>query len=337
MSITSRRIVSVAGSALAVALWAGFGTAQAAEFTMKVGTLSFNDADHGYALMLKENVERVSKGRIEVKVFPRGQLGSPAAMVQGLQLGTIEGFVMPIDFFAGIDPRAGVFSIPFMFKNRAHANRVFSDPKLYNTVLNMMVDKGIVGVTLAAQADGRYIAKVPLRKMSDFAGKKMRVNATDAERERMKRLGATAIPMGLQDMITALHNGTIDGTMSGQTIHTNFKLYTYSKTLLKTEDTLLVTFGAVSKKWLDSLPPDLAKAVVDTGRSLQADFIKLCGEKIKEQEAEWIKNGGEFITWSPQEMEEMHKKLATVGEVVTAKTPELKAFFQLVKSYGDKY
>jgi TRAP-type C4-dicarboxylate transport system substrate-binding protein len=336
MTTTLLRTASVAGSICALALAASLGTAQAADFTMKIGCLSFNDADHGYAIMLKERLEKATNGRIQVNIFPRGQLGSPPAHVQGLQLGTIEGAVMPIDFYQGVDPRAGVFSIPFMFKDRAHSNRVLQDPELLKDILDLMDSKGIVGLMIAGQSDGRYIAKNPLRKLSDFQGKKMRVNATDAERERMKRLGASAIPMGLNDMITALHNGTIDGTMSGQTIHTNFKLYTYSKTLLKTEDTLLVTYPTLSKKWLETLPPDLRKTVVDIGRSLQKDFIALTAVKIDEQEAEWKKNGGEFITWTPDEMAQMRKTLGSVGEVVTAKTPELKAFYQKVKSYTDK-
>jgi TRAP-type C4-dicarboxylate transport system substrate-binding protein len=336
MTTTVLRSASVAGSVLALALAGGLGAAQAADFTMKCGTLSFNDADHGYAIMLKERLEKATNGRIAVNIFPRGQLGSPAAMVQGLQLGTVECFVQPIDFYAGVDSRAGVFSIPFVFKDRAHSNRVLQDPELLKDILSLMEDKGIVGLIIAGQADGRYIAKNPLRKLSDFQGKKMRVNATDAERERMKRLGASAIPMGLQDMITALHNGTIDGTMSGQTIHTNFKLYSYSKTLLKTEDTLLVTYPTYSRKWLETLPPDLRKIAVDVGRSLQKDFIALSNVKIAEQEEEWKKNGGEFISWTPTEMDQMRKTLGTVGEVVTAKTPELQAFYRKVKSYTEK-
>jgi TRAP-type transport system periplasmic protein len=330
------RTALIAGSVLALPFAGTFGTAQAAEFTMKAGVLAFNDADHGYLIMLKDRLEKATKGRIEVKIFPRGQLGSPFAHAQGIQLGTIEAAMMPIDFYAGIDPRAGVFSIPFMFKDRAHSNRVLQNPELLKTVQNLMVSKGIVGLIIAGQADGRYIAKNPLRKLSDFQGKKMRVNATDAERERMKRLGATAIPMGLNDMITALHNGTIDGTMSGQTIHTNFKLYTYSKTLLKTEDTLLVSYPTFSKKWLDTLPSDLRTTTINVGRSLQKDFIALTDVKIKEQEAEWKKHGGEFIHFSPEDQAAMRSKLETVGEVVTKKTPELQAFFELVKGYSNK-
>jgi hypothetical protein len=69
---------------------------------------------------------------------------------------------------------------------------------------------------------------------------------------------------------------------------------------------------------------------------MQKQYIALTDAKIKEQEAAWIQNGGEFISWTPQEMDEMRKTLGTVGEVVTAKTPELKAFYELVKGYSNK-
>ena len=79
----------------------GIGAAQSAEYTMKFGVLTFNDTQHFFGNAVKEAVEKATNGRVEVKVFPRGQLGSPSAHVQGLQLGTIEAFMAPIDFFAG--------------------------------------------------------------------------------------------------------------------------------------------------------------------------------------------------------------------------------------------
>ena len=100
-------------------------------------------------------------------------------------------------------------------------------------------------------------AKKPLKSIEDFKGMKLRVNATPAERARMGALGATAVPMGLPEMITSLQNGVIDGTMSGMSIYTNFNLQNVGKTLLETHDTLLISFGGLSKAWLDKLPPDL--------------------------------------------------------------------------------
>jgi C4-dicarboxylate-binding protein DctP len=339
MTMRIVRAASTAGTVAAVMLATGLAAtapATGAEYTMKFGVLSVNDAEHGFEKRLKVAIEKATNGRVEVKIFPRGQLGSPAAHVQGLQLGSIEGAVMPPDFFASVDPRMGVFSIPFLFKNRAQANKVLQDKELYDYVLNMLDSKGIVGITLAAHADGRYIAHKPLAKLSDFAGKKMRVNATDAERERMKRLGATAIPMGLGDMVTSLQSGVIDGTMSGMSIHANFHLETVSKVLLKTEDTLLISYGGVSKKWLDSLPADLRTTIVKTARGMQKDMIEETNLEDQTLTKSWLDRGGSFITFSPADMAEMHKKLDSVGAVVTDKPPELKAFYEKVKAISDK-
>ena len=327
---------SAAMAALLVVSFAG-PPAQAAEYTLKYGLLTINDAQHHFADAVKVAVEKATKGRVEVKVFPRGQLGSPSAHVQGLQLGTIEAFQAPIDFFAGVDPRAGVFSIPFMFKSLKQANRTLQDKELFNSALNLLESKGIVGGMIACQAEGYYIAREPLRHLSDFNGKKLRVNATDAERERMKRLGATAIPMGLQEMVTSLNSGVIDGTMSGISIHVNFHLENVSKVLLKTQDTMLVSFSGLSKKWLDTLPADLRTTIVNTIRSMQPQMIEFANQDDVDLTKKWLDRGGSFIEWSKEDMAEMHKRIDSVGQDVTAKNPALNAYYRQVKAFSAKH
>ena len=83
------------------------------------------------------------------------------------------------------DSRFGTFSIPYLFKDRDHANRTLRDPELRALILDMVESKGIVGVNIAAQAESHYFARNPIRKLADFSGKKLRVNATAAERARM--------------------------------------------------------------------------------------------------------------------------------------------------------
>ena len=211
--------------------------AAAAEYTMKIGLVTLNDMQHNYARKYKEVLEQATNRRIEVQIYPQSQLGTPAAQIEGLQLGTIEMFMIVTDFFAGVDPRFGIFSIPYLFENKEAANRALADPELNATILTLAEAKGLVGVATAVQADARYFAKKPIRKLEDFKGMKLRVNATAAERERMRRLGATAVPMPLSDMIPALQSGVIDGTMSGISIYVNFNLQNISKTL--TEQTTL--------------------------------------------------------------------------------------------------
>jgi C4-dicarboxylate-binding protein DctP len=326
----------VIAAALAFATVGG-KQAAAADYTMKIGLVTLNDMQHAFANKYKETLEQATKGRIEVKVFPQSQLGTPAAQIEGLQLGTIEMFMIVTDFFAGVDPRYGVFSIPLLFKSKEHANKVLQDPELNAAILSLAEPKGLVGIATAVQADARYIAKTPLRTIDDFKGLKIRVNATAAERERMRRLGATAVPMPLTEMLSSLQSGVIDGTMSGISIYVNFNLHTFSKILTKTEDTLIVSFGAVSKRWLDQLPPDLRRIVIEEGRKLQPWLVEAGIREDTEQSQKWKDRGGEILTWSPQDMAELRARLKTVGEEISKTNPDVKAFYEKVLTVSAKY
>ena len=113
--------------ALAVCAFAFAAPLAAAEFTMKFGTATFNDTQHQYIKFYKEALEKASKGRIEVGIYPRSELGPIPRMIDGLQLGTVEAFIAPADFYVGVDPRFGVYSTPMLFKDKDHATRTVFD------------------------------------------------------------------------------------------------------------------------------------------------------------------------------------------------------------------
>jgi TRAP-type C4-dicarboxylate transport system substrate-binding protein len=213
-----------------------------------------------------------------------------------------------------------------------------ADPELRAYILGMAEDKGLIGVNVAAQAEAHYFAKNPFRRLADFNGKKLRVNATPAERARMQAFGATAVPMGLAEMITSLQSGVIDGTMSGISIYVNFNLQNVSKTITETNDTLLVSFGALSKAWLDKLPADLRKTVVDEARALQAWAIKQSDDEKVALRKKWVEErGGEIITLPAEDMAELRKRLTPIGQEVTKSDPALKAFYDRLLATAAKY
>ncbi|HET7193090.1 MAG TPA: TRAP transporter substrate-binding protein [Pseudolabrys sp.] len=312
---------------------------RAAEYTLKWAVVTRGDMQEKFGHKLAEVLPKATNGRVEVKVFPGGQLGSPAAMIEGLQLGTVEGYENPADFFVGVDSRFGEFSIPFLFRDTTQANKVLADPEFNEYVLKMAEAKGIVGVNLAVAAESLYFgAKKPLRHIDDFKGMKLRVNATPAERARMGALGATAVPMGLPEMITSLQNGVIDGTMSGMSIYTNFNLQNVGKTLLETHDTLLISFGGLSKAWLDKLPPDLSKIIVEEARKLQPWARQTAIDEVAALRKVWIEQrGGEIVTLPAAEQAELEKRLKPIGADVTKGDPVLKAFYEKIQTVSKKY
>ena len=259
--MSTRIARTVLGAIAGITLLAS--SAGAAEFTMKIGLATFKDVQHQWALWYKDAVEKRSGGRIAVKVFPKSQLGAVPRQIEGVQLGTQAAFVAPADFFAGIDPRFGAFSIPVLFKSKAHASKVLHDATLNKDILGLGANKGFEVVSVFTHSTAHYFGgKNPLRRLSDFKGKKLRVNATAAEREKMRRFGASAVPMPLGEVVPSMQRGVIDGTMSGAVVYVVFKFINLGTVLTRTDDTLIISTGAVSRAWLKRLPADLRHATI---------------------------------------------------------------------------
>jgi TRAP-type C4-dicarboxylate transport system substrate-binding protein len=326
---------AVGAATIAMALMAS--PAAAAEFVMKFGTATYKESQHQFINFYKEAIEKASNGRIEVKAYPRSELGPIPRMIDGLQLGTIEAYIGPADFFVGADPRYGVFSTPMLFKNNNQATAVVQDPALNEYILTMGIPKGLVGLGTFGLGSSNYAAKNPIMTLADFKGKKLRVNATAMEREKMKRLGATAVPMPLGEVLPSLQRGVIDGTMSGTSIFVAFKFNDVVKVITVTNDTMLVSMALVSKVWLDKLPKDLQKIVLDTGRETQVRTAAWEREFSKGLNKKWQEMGGSIHELPPEDLAKMSALLKSVGDDVSKNQPPVQAMLKKVRAVVAKH
>jgi len=332
-----RSALAFAAGVAALAFASVTTPSRAAEFTMKFGTATFNESQHEFIKFYKAALEKATSGRIEVGIYPRSELGPIPRMIDGLQLGTIEAYIGPADFYVGVDPRFGVLSTPMLFKNNDHASATVLDPALNGTILNMAVAKGIQGIGTFGLGSSNYAAKQPILRLADFSGKKLRVNATAMEREKMKRLGATAVPMPLNEVLPGLQRGVIDGTMSGTSVFVAFKFNDVVKTITVTNDTMLVSLAVVSKVWLDKLPPDLRKAVIDVGHETQLKTHKWEQEFSKGLEKKWVEMGGQMHTLPAEDLAKMKTLLQSVGEDVSKDQPVVLETLKTVRAVAAKH
>ena len=329
--------VAIGAAALLAAATLTVSTAQSADYTMKIGFATFKDVQHQWSNWMKEEIEKKTNGKIAVNIFPKSQLGAIPRQIDGVRLGTQQGFVAPTDFFSGIDPRFGVFSIPVMFKDKLHAAKVIADPDLNKDILSLGGDKGMENAAVFTHSTAHYLAKNPITRLDDFKGKKFRVNATAAEREKMRRFGASAVPMPLSEVVPALQRGVVDGTQSGTVVYVVFKFNRISKVLTRTDDTLIISSAVLSKSWLKQLPADLRKIVVDTGRSLQAKSSAFSHKSENFMISKWKEAGGTLTSLPAGDLSKIRTLLADVGETVTKGNPSVHAFFRKVKATGANY
>jgi TRAP-type C4-dicarboxylate transport system substrate-binding protein len=331
--------LSLAGLALAslvLACLAPSAPAAAADFVMKMGCATMNEGQHQFLKFYKEEVEKASGGRIEVQVYPASQLGPIPREIEGVQLGNIQGYSGPVDFFVGIDPRFGVFSAPLLFSSDVNAAATIHDPAIQKAMLDLVTPKRMVGIATLGLGASDYGAKKAILTLADFSGKKLRINGTELERQKMAKLGATGIGMPLSEVVPALDQGTIDGAISTLSVFVSFKMNDIVKVITVTNDTFIVGVAVVSKPWLDTLPPDLQKIVIDSGKAVEAKAQAWNTDFIKQLAQQWAAVGGTVHMLPADDLAQMKTLLDPVGDESTKDQPAVHDMLQMVRAAAAK-
>jgi len=198
-------------------------------YVMKLGTATINESQHEWCKRFAAMVEQDTGGRIKAEIYPASQLGAIQREIEGVQFGEIQGYVGPPEFLAGIDERYEVLSAPGLVADMAHEIRVVNDSELRNLMLGLGADKGIHGAALFIAQPSLVIARTPIRHLADFKGKKLRVLAADMQQEMIKSLGASPVAMTLGDVLPAIQQGTIDGSILAMTVITTMHFWDATK------------------------------------------------------------------------------------------------------------
>src|ERR1700683_4533596 len=115
-------------------------------YVMKLSTATVNDTQHEWLKRFAAAVEKDSGGRIKGEIYPASQLGSIPRQIEGVQFGSIQGFVGPPEFLVGVDDRYEVMAAPGLVDSMAHALRLSADPAVLKLMLGLGAEKGLHGV-----------------------------------------------------------------------------------------------------------------------------------------------------------------------------------------------
>ncbi len=326
----ARSVLATGVLAGALALSLGGAQAQDKTYVMKISTPTIHDVPDTFANMYGAAVEKDSGGRIKVEVYPASQLGAIPRQIEGTQFGSIQCSVIPPEFFVGVDERFEVMAAPGLVELVGHGQKVAADPAVVKLMLSLGADKGLHGVALMMAEPSDVISKNPIRHLADFKGKKLRTFSSKFQSEAWNRLGVTPVAMTLGDVLPALQQGAIDGAVAGVGPFVHLHFIDASKYITMVNQPAIFLVAEVSKKWYDSLPPDLQQ-IIDKDAAAQSIAIQSVATDLrKKSEAAWVAAGGEQINLPPDEQAAMMKTLSSVGTDVSKSDPQLAAAYKIV-------
>jgi TRAP-type C4-dicarboxylate transport system substrate-binding protein len=331
VSFVNRDFIARASAiVLSLTLVCGAARAQDKTYAMKITLPTLNDPSFVFAQNYAAAIEKDSGGRIKPEIFPASQLGSIPRQIEGTQFGAIQCAVIPPEFFVGVDERFEVMAAPGLVNSMAQGQRLASDPAVLKLTLGLGADKGLHGVALFMNSPQSVIAKSPIRHLTDFQGKKIRVLASPFQTQAIARLGATPVAMTLGDVVPAIQQGAIDGAVGGIVVWTPMHFVDAAKYVTETGQPAIYAVAEISKTWYDSLPADLQKIVDSDAASQQTAIYPLSIDIVGKARKGWTDTGGELISLPPDEQAQMMKMFSSVGADVSKTKPLLNDAYSIV-------
>lgn len=257
---------SLFASLLAIGLVAGAIGTVSAETLRFASDAPRTDSQSIAGQRFSELLKAKTNGALDIKIFADSSLGSFQPAIAGVRSGTIDMAVSGSANFGGMVPLLGIFDIPFMFKDTAHAYRVL-DGKVGQDMLDKLGEFGMKGLAFWDNGWREMTNNVhPINTPADVKGLKIRTTGSPAHIEAFKLLSANPIPMPLAELYTALEMKTVDAQEHPLGVLWSAKLYEVQKYLSLTNHAYSALIVVMNKAKFDALPPAQQKALVDSAR-----------------------------------------------------------------------
>ena len=236
---------------------------------LKLGhALDTSHVVHKGMVHMAERLEHYSRGTMRIEIYPSGQLGAERELVELLQIGSLAMTKVSSSPLESFVPEMKVFSLPYVFRDRAHYKRVLAS-EVGRSLLMAPQRVRLRGLGYYdAGSRSFYTTERPINSPSDLAGLKIRVMKSQTSVEMIAAMGGAATPIAWGELYTALQQGVVDGAENNPPSLYLSRQYEVCRYYSLDEHTYVPDILLISLRVWDSLTPEqqgwLQQAVDDS-------------------------------------------------------------------------
>jgi len=295
----SKRFLLYVAALVAALLVLGCGgkekPAASGEGKLALKLASLTPMDHTYnqgAARFAELLKERSRGRIEIAIYPNGQLAKgERELLEAIQQGSIDFYVGSTGPVGGFSPSMGILDLPFLFRDYDHVDKVLDGPA-GRRLLDDLDKANLKGLAFWENGfrnltNSKRAVKVP----GDARGLKIRTMENKLHLAAWKAVGANPVPMAYGEVYGALQQKTIDGQENPIAVIYSSKLNEVQKYLSLTQHVYSPALIIVSPKTWQKLGKEDQDMILKTAREVAPYQRKLGRENEEKQIAELAARG----------------------------------------------
>lgn len=295
---------SLSGSILKLALVAGTilsTTLHARDFRSS----DVHPADYPTVVAVKQMGKLLSdqtKGRLGVRVYPSGSLGTEKDNIEQLKIGGLDMMRINVAPLNNVVPETIVTGLPFIFRSTEHMRKVLDGP-IGDEILASMEAQGLVGLAFYdSGARSFYTVKKPIKTIADMKGLKIRVIQSDLFVSMIEALGANPTPMPYGEVYTALKTGIVDAAENNWPSYESSRHFEAAKYYNMSEHSLAPEVLVFSKKIWDALPKE-DQALIRKAAKDSVPYMRKLWDEREVKSRKTVEAAGSQIVTIPNRQE----------------------------------
>lgn len=212
----NHRLTLFVGLFTIIAVLIGSMPAAAKDTTLKYSTMNAPTSWHHTEFYVKwaEKVERLTEGRVKVKIFPAQTLGKAPSFFDLVKTGVADIALGVNAYNPGQFPLTQMLSLPLLpIPNASAASAALWE--LYQKHPEMQKEyEGVKFLHFGCTSPFMIItSKKPVHTLADMKGLQLRVSGSRAS-DAITRLGAVPVSINIAELYVAIEKGVVDGITS---------------------------------------------------------------------------------------------------------------------------
>ncbi|MDF2997678.1 MAG: dicarboxylate transporter subunit DctP [Xanthobacteraceae bacterium] len=219
------------------------------------------------ALKVGETLKEKTGGKLTATVFPAGQLGNEAAMMQQLQTGALDmAFLQTAEVGARVANVAAI-NAPYVVRSTAAAAKLVRHPIAMQMLEPLPKETGTIGLAWGITSIRAVFSAKEIDTIAGLKGMKLRINTTPTFRDFYSLLGAAPTPIPTPQVFDAMANGQVDGLEADLDFSWNQRFDKVSKVMMRMNAVFMPMVALASGRAWQSLSAEDRKLITEATKA----------------------------------------------------------------------
>jgi|Cm827metagenome_2_1110796.scaffolds.fasta_scaffold07092_2 C4-dicarboxylate-binding protein DctP len=267
---------------------------------------------HKAMLKFEEYVEANTDGRVDVQIYPNGQLGGERECVEAVELGSVQMTTPTASVMSAYDLKYNLMELPFLFSDYDAVYEAY-DGELGEIYSGWMEEHNLLNMGFYCGGfRGISNTKRPVYTPDDLKGLKLRCIESDMFMKLFQLLGTNPTPMSYNEIYTGLEQGTIDGQDNPATLTYTSKFYEALKYFTATNHVALCVPVVVQKNFYEGLDDDIRVVFDEAFAEMVADLREAKKQEEQDSIAAMQAAGIEYTVLTDDQMQLFKEKVTPI-------------------------